>query len=131
MNEAAIWIAVILVGVLALGVREYARASGNFAARWEQVKITFLAGAFILLGVTAAILAVLFIIVIVLVEIRKPLLVILAVIAGLAVLIFLSKPPAKWARSHQAGCGGLHYPPGPASIPIRIKNPRSEFWKLE
>ena len=54
MGEAGIWIAVILVGVLFLGVREYARASGTFAARLEQVKITFLAGTLILLGVTAS-----------------------------------------------------------------------------
>ena len=91
MGEAGIWITVILVGVLALGVREYARTSGSFAARVEQVKITFLAGILILLGVTAGVLAVLFIIVIVLVEIWRPLLVALAVVAGLAAYIIWSK----------------------------------------
>ncbi len=93
MGEAGIWIAVIVVGVLALGVREYARASGTFAARWEQVKITFLAGTLILLGVTAAVLAALFIIVIILPEIWRPLLVVLAVFTVLVALVFWSKRP--------------------------------------
>ena len=91
MGEASIWIMVILVGVLVLGVREYARTSGSFAARLEQLKITFLAGSLILLGVTAAVLAVLFIIVIVLAEIWRPLLVALAVIAGFAAYIIWYK----------------------------------------
>jgi len=75
LGEAGIWITVILIGVLALGVREYARTSGTFAARLEQVKTTILAGTLILLRVTAAVLTVLFIIVVVLVEIWRPLLV--------------------------------------------------------
>ena len=91
MGEAGIWIAVIFLGVLALGVREYARSSGSFAARLEQVKITFLAGTLILLGVTAAVLASLFIIVIILPEVWRYLLVVLAVVAVLAALIFWSK----------------------------------------
>ena len=91
MGEASIWIVVILIGVLALGVREYARTSGSFAARMEQAKTTILAGTLILLGVTAAVLAVLFIIAVVLAEIWRPLLVALAVTAGLAAAIFWSK----------------------------------------
>ena len=91
MGEAGIWIAVILLGVLALGVREYARSSGSFAARLEQVKITFLAGTLILLGITAAVLASLFIIVIILPEIWRPLLVALAVISALVAYIFWAK----------------------------------------
>ncbi len=91
MGEASIWITVILVGVLALGLREYARSSGSFAARLEQVKVTLLAGTLILLGVTAAVLTVLFIIAVVLVEIWRPLLVALAVIAGLAASIMWAK----------------------------------------
>ena len=93
MGEAGIWIAVIVLGVLVLGLREYARASGPFAARWEQVKITFLAGTLILLGVTAAVLAALFIIVIILPEIWRPLLVVLGVFAVVAALVIWSKRP--------------------------------------
>ncbi len=91
MGEASIWIAVILIGVLVLGLREFSRASGTFAARWIQVKDTFLAGTLILLGVAAAVLAVMFIIVVVVVEIWRPLLVALAVIVVLVVFVFLAK----------------------------------------
>ena len=91
LGEAGIWITVIVLGVLALGVREYARTSGSFAARLEQVKMTFLAGILILLGVVAAVLTVLFIVAIVLAEIWRPLLVALAAIAGFAAYIIWSK----------------------------------------
>ena len=93
MGEAGIWIAVILAGVLVLGVREYARTSGTFAARLDQVKVALMAGALILLGAAAAVLSVGFIAVIILPEIWRPLLVVLAVIAVLASsLIWLNRP---------------------------------------
>ena len=85
MGEAGIWIAVILTGTVALGVWEYARSSGTFAARWEQVKVSLLAAGLILLGVTSAVLTALYIVVVVLVEIWQPLLIIVAVICGLIV----------------------------------------------
>ena len=94
MSEAGIWIAVILVGVLVLGIREYARTSGSFAARLEQVKIAVLADALILLGVTSGVLAVMFIFAVVLSEIWRPLLVVVAVFTVLVVLVFWSKRPA-------------------------------------
>jgi len=74
---------VILTGTVALGVWEYARSSGTFAARWEQVKVSLLAAGLILLGVTSAVLTALYIVVVVLVEIWQPLLIIVAVICGL------------------------------------------------
>ena len=83
MGEAGIWITVILVGLLALGLREYARTSGTVAARWEQIKFTLLAVALILLGIIATVLAIGFIIAIVVIEIWRPLLVVAAVIVGL------------------------------------------------
>ena len=83
MGEAGIWIAVILTGTVALGVWEYARSSGTFSARWEQVKVSLLAAGLILLGVTSAVLTALYIVVVVLVEIWQPLLIIVAVICGL------------------------------------------------
>ena len=92
MGEAGIWIAVILIGMVILGVREHARSSGILAARWEQVKIALLASGLILLGVTAAVLTVLYIIVVVVVEIWQPLLIITMVIGGLISLyIWLSR----------------------------------------
>ena len=78
MGEAGIWIAIILVGTGLLGAREYARSSGTFAARLEQVKVAIMAGS----------LVVLFIIAVVLVEIWRPLLVVLIVTAGLGISIF-------------------------------------------
>ena len=78
MGEAGIWIAIILVGTGFLGAREYARSNGTFAARLEQVKVAIMAGS----------LVVLFIIAVVLVEIWRPLLVVLIVMAGLGISIF-------------------------------------------
>ena len=93
MGEAGIWIAVVLIGLLALGVREYVRTSGTFAARWEQIKNTIMVASLILLGITAMILSIGFIIAIVLVEIWQPLLVIAAVIAGLVTSVILLRRP--------------------------------------
>ena len=73
----------MLVGLLALGLREYARTSGTFVARWEQIKFTLLAVALILLGIIATVLAIGFIIAVVVIEIWRPLLVVAAVIVGL------------------------------------------------
>ncbi len=83
MGEAGIWITVILAGLLALGVREYAQTSETFAARWEQIKFTLLAVALILLTIIATVLAIGFIIAVVVIEIWRPLLVVAAVIVGL------------------------------------------------
>jgi len=95
LGEAGIWTAVILVGLVALGVREYARTSETFAARWDQIKFMILAASLILLGITATILAIGFIIAVVVVEIWRPLLVIVAVFAGLVTsIIWLTRPKA-------------------------------------
>lgn len=88
MGEAGIWIAIILVGTGLLGAREYARSSGTFAARLEQVKVAIMAGSLVVLVVLSGVLAVLFIIAVVLVEIWRPLLVVLIVMAGLGISIF-------------------------------------------
>ena len=68
---------------MALGVREYAKTSGTFAARWEQINVTILAVALILLGIIATVLAIGFIIAVVVIEIWRPLLVAAAMIVGL------------------------------------------------
>ena len=93
MGEAGIWITVILAGLLALGVREYAKTSGTFAARWEQIKVTILAVALILLGIIATVLAIGFIIAVVVIEIWRPLLVAAAMIVGLvASSVWIRRP---------------------------------------
>ena len=73
----------IFIGILVLGLREYARSSGTAAARLEQVKIALLAASLILLGVTSAILAVLYIVAVVLVEIWQLVLIIVSIVVGL------------------------------------------------
>ena len=95
MGEVGIWIAVILIGLVALGVREYARTSGAFAARLEKIRITLLATTLILLGITATVLAIGFIVAIVLVEIWQPLLLAMAVVGGLLASIFWLRSPSK------------------------------------
>ncbi|MAF39572.1 MAG: hypothetical protein CL696_11970 [Chloroflexi bacterium] len=95
LGEAGIWIAVILVGLVTLGVREYARTSGSFAARMDQIKFMVAAASLILLGITATILTIGFIIAVVVVEIWQTLLVVFAVFAGLATyIIWLRRPKA-------------------------------------
>lgn len=85
----------ILVGLVALGVREYARTSGTFAARMDQIKITLMAASLILLAITATVLSIGFIIAIVVVEIWQPLLVAFAVITGIvASIVWLRRPRA-------------------------------------
>ena len=95
MGEVGIWIAVILIGLVALGVREYARTSGAFAARLEKIRITLLATTLILLLIIATVLATGFIVAIVLVEIWQPLLVAMAVAGGLLASIVWLRNPSK------------------------------------
>lgn len=83
MGEAGIWITVILVGMLALGVREYVRSSEDTAARWEQVKFVILAASLFILGILATVLSIGFIVAVVVVEIWPVLLVIFLVIVAL------------------------------------------------
>jgi len=95
LGEVGIWIAVILIGLAALGVREYARTSETFAAGLEKIRITLLATTLILLGITATVLAIGFIVAIVLVEIWQPSLVAMAVVGGLLASIFWLRSPSK------------------------------------
>ena len=95
MGEVGIWIAVVLIGLVALGLREYARTSGTFAARLEKIRITLLATTLILLGITATVLAIGFIVAVVLVEIWQPSLVAMAVVGGLLASIFWLRSPSK------------------------------------
>jgi hypothetical protein len=93
LGEAGIWITVILVGMLALGVREYVRFSEDSAARWEQVKFVLTTASLIVLGIASAVLAVGFIIAVVVVEIWPVLLVIGLVVIGLVMFyLWLIKP---------------------------------------
>ena len=92
MGEAGIWITVILAGLVALGVREYARTSETFAARWEQIKFTLMAVALILLGIIATLLAIGFIIAVVVIEIWRPLLVVAVIVGLVASSVWVRRP---------------------------------------
>lgn len=92
MGEAGIWITVILAGLVALGVREYARTSETFAARWEQIKFTLLAVALILLGIIATLLAIGFIIAVVVIEIWRPLLIAAVIVGLVASSVWVRRP---------------------------------------
>ena len=92
MGEAGIWITVILAGLVALGVREYAQTSETFAARWEQIKFTLLAVALILLGIIATLLAIGFIIAVVVIEIWRPLLIAAVIVGLVASFVWVSRP---------------------------------------
>ena len=92
MGEVGIWIAVILIGLAALGVREYARTSGTFAARWEQIKFTLSAVALILLGIIATVLAIGFIIAVVVIEIWRPLLIAAVMVGLVASFVWVRRP---------------------------------------
>jgi len=93
LGEAGIWITVILIGMLALGVREYVRSSEDSAARWERVKFALMAGSLIVLGIAATVLSIGFIIAVVVVEIWQVLLVIaLVVIALVTFYLWLINP---------------------------------------
>ena len=82
----------ILAGLLALGVREYARTSETFAARWEQIKFTLLAVALILLGIIATVLAIGFIIAVVVIEIWRPLLIAAVIVGLVASFVWVRRP---------------------------------------
>jgi len=111
LGEVGIWIAVILIGLVTLGLREYARTSGTFAARLEKIRITLLATTLILLGITATVLAIGFIVAVVLVEIWQPSLV--AVAEGCWPRFFGYEAPAS------------------ECLLKNIEISRSENWKLE
>ena len=90
----------IFIGIVVLGLREYARSSGTAAARLEQVKIALLAASLILLGVTSAILAVLYIVAVVLVEIWQLVLIIVSIVVGLiASYLWLNRAAVKYQRN--------------------------------
>jgi hypothetical protein len=92
LGEAGIWITVILAGLVALGVREYAQTSETFAARWEQIKFTLSAVALILLGIIATVLAIGFIIAVVVIEIWRPLLIAAVIVGLLASFVWVRRP---------------------------------------
>lgn len=87
MTDTAVWVIVILVGIMALGVAESARSGRLAGIRWESVKTVAMGAAVILIGVTSATLVIMWVIVVLLVEIWQPFLIALGVMAGIGAML--------------------------------------------
>jgi len=87
MIDTAIWVLVILVGIIALGVAESARSGRLAGVRWEAVKTVAVTAAIGILALTAAVLVIAWTIVVLMVEIWQPFLIAMGVIVGIGAMI--------------------------------------------
>ena len=87
MTEMALWIIVFLAGVVALGVVEAVRSGKLAGGRWENVRTIALGAVVILLTVVSAVLAIIWVVVIVFFEIWLPLLIGAGVLVGIVAMI--------------------------------------------
>lgn len=87
MTDTAIWVLVILIGIIALGVAESARSGKLADVPWESVKTVAMGVAVALITITSALLATIWIIVVLLVEIWQPFLIAMGVMAGIGAMI--------------------------------------------
>lgn len=87
MTETAAWIVAILVGIVALGVAESVRSGRLAKVPWDSFK-TFAIGAGVLaITIVSAILAVIWVVVVLLVEIWQPFLIVLGMTAGMGAMV--------------------------------------------
>ena len=82
MTETVLWLVVILAGVAALGVVEAVRSGKLAGGRWEEVRVMAMGAAVILVTLVAAVLAITWVIVIVILEIWQPFLIGAGVLIG-------------------------------------------------
>ena len=87
MTDTAIWVFVILIGIIALGVAESARSGRLAGVRWGSVKTVAMGVAVALITITSAVLVVIWVIVVLLVEIWQPFLIAMGVMAGIGAMI--------------------------------------------
>ncbi len=87
MTDTAIWVIVILIGIMALGAAESVRSGRLAGVRWESVKTVAMGAAVFLITLTAAVLATVWIIVVLLVEIWQPFLIAMGVMAGIGAML--------------------------------------------
>ncbi len=87
MTDTAVWVIVILVGIIALGVAESARSGRLAGVRWDSVKTVAIGVAVMLIGIISAILAIAWVIVVLLVEIWQPFLIAMGVMAGVGAMV--------------------------------------------
>ncbi len=94
MGEIGIWLGIIIVGVTVLGVVEYVRTNATIIARREDLITMLMAVTLIVLTVTAAFVAVTYIIVVLFFEFWVHIVIASLVIAGIAALVHRhSRPP--------------------------------------
>lgn len=86
MTETVLWLVVILAGVAALGVVEAVRSGKLAGGRWEEVRVIAMGAAVILVTLVAAVLAITWVIVIVILEIWQPFLIGAGVLAGFVIM---------------------------------------------
>ena len=87
MSDTAIWVLVILVGIMALGVAESARSGRLAGVRWDSVRTVAVTAVMVLLAITSLLLVVAWTVVVLLVEIWQPLLIFIGVITGSVAMI--------------------------------------------
>ena len=87
MTDTAVWVIVILIGIVALGVAESARSGRLAKVPWESVKTVAIGGAVLFIGITSAILVTMWVIVVLLVEIWQPFLIAMGVMAGIGAML--------------------------------------------
>ena len=87
MSDTAIWVLVILVGIMALGVAESARSGRLAGVRWAAVKTVAVTAVMVLLSLTAAVLVIAWTIVVLMVEIWQPFLISMGVVCGMVAMI--------------------------------------------
>ena len=87
MPAIAIWLFVILLGIIALGVAESARSGRLAGVRWESLKTVAMGTAVALITITSAVLVIIWVIVVLLVEIWQPFLIAMGMLAGIGAMI--------------------------------------------
>ena len=87
MIDTAIWVLIIVVGIMALGVAESARSGRLAGVNWQAVKTAAIGTAVVLIAIISGALVILWTFVVVLVEIWEPFLITLGVIAGIGAMI--------------------------------------------
>ena len=87
MSDTAIWVIVILLGIMALGVAESMRSGRLSGIRWDSVKTFAIGTGVALITITSAVLVTIWVIVVLLVEIWQPFLIAVGMITGMGAMI--------------------------------------------
>ena len=87
MTATVVWIVVIIIGIVALGVAESVRSGRLANVPWDSVK-TFAIGAGVLvITIVSGVLAILWVVVVLLVEIWQPFLIVVGMMTGMGAMV--------------------------------------------